>query len=218
MSLPSFSVQRRITILMLYLAFALIGVIGLTRLPIELYPNFSFGDISIIVDIRGGMPPVEVESRVTKIIEEAVGDASHLKDLISISEEGRGRVVLSFEPGTDMDFAALEVREKFSKIRSKMPPEIEKPVIAKFEQSDQPIVIAALTAMDATPEMLRRLVDEQIKDQIMRVEGVANVEVGGGRERKILVEVDQDKLQAFRLPIDRVTKLLNVSNLNLLEG
>ncbi|MBI3318375.1 MAG: efflux RND transporter permease subunit, partial [Candidatus Omnitrophica bacterium] len=133
-------------------------------------------------------------------------------------EEGRSRVVLTFEPRTDMDFAALEVREKLSKVRSKLPPEIEKPIIAKFEQTDQPLLITAVTALNYTPEMLRRLVDEGIKDQIMRVEGVANVEIGGGRERKILVEVDLQKLQAFRLPIDRVTRLLNVSNLNLLAG
>ena len=218
MSLPNFAIKRPVTVAMIYISFLLIGVVGLTRLPIELYPNYSFGDISVIIDIRGGMPPVEVESRVTKLVEEAVGDTTHMKDLISISEEGRSRVVLSFEPGTDMDFAALEVREKFSKVRSKMPPEIEKPVIAKFEQNDQPIVIVAVTAPDFTPEMLRRLVDEQIKDKISRVEGVANVEVGGGRERKILVEVDQAKLQAFRVPLERVTRLLGMSNLNLLTG
>lgn len=218
MSLPSFSIRRPVTVTMVTLGILLVGAIALTRLPIELYPNFSFGDISIIVDIRGGMPPVEVEARVTKPIEEAVGDVSHLKDLISISEEGRSRVVLAFEPGTDMDFAALEVREKFSTVRSKLPPEIEKPVIAKFEQTDQPILIVAVTATGYTPESLRRMVDDEIKDQVLRVQGVANVEVGGGRERKILVEVDLDKLQAFRLPIDRVTRLLNVSNLNLLAG
>ena len=218
MSMPRFSVARPVTLSMLYLGVLLIGFIGVTRLPIELYPNSSFGDISVIVDIRGGMPPVEVESRVTKLIEEAVGDVTHMKDLVSISEEGRSRVVLSFEPGTDMDFAALEVREKFSRIRSKLPPEIEKPVVAKFEQTDVPILIVALTALDYTPETLRKVVDEQIKDRILRVEGVAQVEIGGGRERKILVEVDLAKLQAFRLPIDRVTRLLNVSNLNLLSG
>ncbi len=218
MSLPDFSIRRPITIAMLCLGMALLGGIALTRLPIELYPNFSFGDISIIINIRGGMPPVEVENRVTQPIEDTVGDVSHLKDIISISEEGRARVVLTFEPGTDMDFAALEVREKFSKVRSKLPREIEKPIIAKFEQEDVPILIVAVTAIHYTPEMLRRLVDEQIKDRIMRVEGVANVDVGGGRERKILVEIDLEKLQSFRLPIERVTRLLNASNLNLLAG
>ena len=81
MSWPSFSGRRPITIAMLYLALVLVGTIGLTQLPIELYPNASFPDIQIKIEIRGGMPPVEVESRVTKLVEEAVGDVSHLKNL-----------------------------------------------------------------------------------------------------------------------------------------
>ncbi len=218
MSWPEFSIRRPITILMLCVAMALLGGIAVAHLPIELYPNFSFGNVQIIIDVRGGMPPEEVENRIARPIEETVGDVSHLKDMISISEEARCRVVLTFEPGADMDFAALEVREKFSKVRSKLPKEIEKPVIAKFNQEDTPILVVAVTALGYTPEMLRRLVDEDIKDRIMRVEGVANVEIGGGRERKILVEIDLAKLQAFRLPIDRVTRLLNVSNVNLLAG
>ncbi len=218
MNLPNFSVKRPITLSMLYMGLMLVGAIGVSQLPIELYPNFSFGDISIIIGVRGGMPPSEIEDRVTKLVEDSIGDVSHMRDVISISEEGRSRVVMTFEPGTDMDFAALEVREKFSRVRSKLPDEIEKPIIAKFEQNDVPVLIVALTALNYTPEMLRKLVDEHIKDQIMRVPGVAQVEIGGGRERKILVEVDLAKLQALRIPIDRVTRLLNVSNLNLLSG
>lgn len=218
MSLPAFSVRRPITILMLYAGLMLVGAIALTRLPIELYPNFSFGDISIIVDIRGGMPPTEVEALVAKPIEEAVATVSHLRDVISISEEGRVRVVMTFEPGTDMNFAALEVREKFSRVKSKLPPEIEKPVIAKFSESDRPVLIVATTGLGYTTEQLRKIVDEQIKDRVTRVSGVANVEVGGGRERKILVEVSASRLEMFGYAIDRVTRLLNASNLNLALG
>lgn len=218
MSLPALSVRRPVTTLMAYLGLMLIGGIALTRLPIELYPNFSFGDISIIVEIRGGMPPTEVEALVTQPIEEAIATVSHLKDVVSISEEGRARVVLTFEPGTHMDFAALEVREKFSRIKSRLPREIEKPVIAKFQQTDVPVLIVAVTGLQHTTEQLRKIVDEQIKDQISRVRGVANIEVGGGRERKILVEVNARRLEAFGFSIDRVTRLLNASNLNLSVG
>jgi HAE1 family hydrophobic/amphiphilic exporter-1 len=216
--LPDFSVKRPITISMFFLGIIIIGLIAFSRLPIELLPNFSFGDISIFINIRGGIPPEEVEEQVTKPIEEAVGTVSHLRNLISISEEGRSRVVLRFEPGIDMNYAFLEVREKFSRIRSKLPRQIEKPVIAKFEQQDRPIVILAVTALGYTPEMLRRIADESIKDRILRVNGVANVDIGGGRERKILVEADQRKLQAYRLPIGRVINALNTNNLDLLLG
>jgi len=218
MGLPRLSVQRPITILMLFAGILLVGMIALSRLPIELLPNFSFGDISIFVNIRGGIPPEEVEEQVAKPIEEAVGTVSHLRNLLSISEEARCRVVMRFEPGIDMNYAVLEVREKFSRIRNKLPKEIEKPVIAKFEQQDVPILIVAITGLGYTPEMLRRIVDEDIKDRILRVNGVANVDIGGGRERKILVEIDQRKLQAYRLPIGRVINALNLDNIDLLLG
>ena len=218
MGLPHFSVKKPVTISMLFLGIVIIGVISLSRLPIELLPNFSFGDISIFINIRGGVPPEEVEEQVTKPIEEAVGTVAHLKNLISISEEGRSRVVMRFEPGIDMNYALLEVREKFSRIRSKLPKQIEKPVIAKFEQEDRPVMILAVTGLGYTPETLRRIVDETVKDRILRVSGVANVDIGGGRERKILVEVDQRKLQSFKLPIGRVINALNTNNLDLLLG
>ncbi len=219
MGLPRLAVNRPITILMVFFAIIIVGVIALLRLPIELLPNFSFGDISIFVNIRGGIPPEEVEAQVSAPIEDAIGAVSHLRNLISISEEGRSRVVMKFEPGINMDYAALEVREKFSRIRNKLPKQIEKPVIAKFEQQDVPILITAATGgVNYTPETLRKVVDETIKDQILRVEGVANVDVGGGRERKILVEVDQRKLQAYGLPIGKIINALNLNNLDLLLG
>ena len=218
MGLPKISINRPIAVLMLYTGIALMGIICLLRLPIELMPNYSFGDISIYVDIRGGMPPVEVENLVSRPIEESVGTVSLLRDLISISEEGRSRVVLTFEPGTDMDFAALETREKFARVKNKLPPEIEKPVIAKFEQSDLPVLNLAITGEGYTTEMLRRLVDDQIKERLLRINGVANIDVGGGRERKILVEINQQKLQAFGLPIGKVINQLSLNNLNLLIG
>jgi hydrophobic/amphiphilic exporter-1 (mainly G- bacteria), HAE1 family len=218
MGLPSFSVKRPITVAMIFLGIVIVGAISLTRLPIELLPNFSFGDISIFINIRGGIPPEEVEELVTKPIEEAVGSVSHLRDLISISEEARSRVVMRFEPGIDMNYALLEVREKFSRIRSKLPKQIEKPIIAKFEQQDRPIMIVAATGLGYTPEMLRKIVDSTIKDRILRVNGVANVDIGGGRERKILVEVDQRKLQAYRLPIGKVIDALSTNNIDLLLG
>ena len=88
MSLPSFYIKRPITMLMAYIILMLLGVISLTLLPVELYPNISFGEVSIIINVRGGIPPTEVESLVTKLVEEAVGSVSHLEEMLSISKEG----------------------------------------------------------------------------------------------------------------------------------
>jgi len=220
MSLSSFSVKKPVTICMLFFGVILVGVVSLSRLPVELMPNVAYGDVSIIVGIRGGMAPQEVETLVTKPIEEAVSTVSYLQNLYSTSKAGESRVYLSFEPGTDMNFASLEVREKFSKIRDKLPKEIQKPVIAQYKESDKPVLVYAIMSKDRkhSPEMLRRIVDEQLKERILRVEGVANVDVYGGRERKILVEVDKHKLFQYNVAMEKVVGALGSNNLNLLAG
>ena len=203
---------------MFFTIFILIGIISLFRLPVELYPNISFGEISIIVQIRGGIPPTEVESMVTRPIEESVSTVSHLEEMLAISKEGESTIVLSFEPGIDMSFAALEVREKFARVKNKLPKEVEKPIIAQFKRSDVPIIILAVTSLRRTTEELRKIVDEIVKERIKRVTGIANVEVGGGRERKILVEVDQRALVKYSLPLERIINMMGLNNLNLLSG
>ena len=218
MSLSNFSLKRPITTIMIFTALTLMGIISLTRLPVELYPDISFGQISIIIYIRGGMPPTEVESMVTRPIEEAISTVSHLQSVLSISKEGEATVVLSFERGLDMQLAAMETREKFAKVKNELPKEAEKPVIAQFSQTDVPIVIFAVTSRKRTTEELRKIVDTTIKERIKRCQGVANVEVGGGRERKILIEVDKNALVRYAVSINRIISALGGNNLNLLAG
>ncbi|MCX5687756.1 MAG: efflux RND transporter permease subunit [Candidatus Omnitrophica bacterium] len=218
MSLPSYSVNKPVSITMLYIGIVILGAVSLLRLPVELKPNISYGDISIVIEVRGGMPPQEVESMVTKPIEEAVSTVTHLENVYSTSKAGESRIWLEFEPGINMDFAALETREKFSKIKDKLPREIEKPILAQYKESDTPIMVLAITSNVHTVETLRRVVDEQVKERILRVEGVANVDVYGGKERKILVEIDQARLQAHHVPIDSVVSSLGANNFSLLLG
>lgn len=218
MSLSSFSIKRPITTAMIFLAFCLMGVISLTRLPVELYPDIAFGQISIIVYIRGGIPPTEVESMVTRPIEEAVSTVANLDSMLSISKEGESTVVLSFERGINMQLAAMEVREKFAKVKEKLPRETEKPVIAQFSQTDVPIVIAAITSSRRSTEDIRRIVDEDFKERMKRITGVASVEVGGGRERKIIVEADRRALHRYGVSINRLIGALGSSNLSILTG
>ncbi len=218
MGLPNLSVKRPVAISMFFIGAILIGAISFRLLPVEMMPNTSFGDITININVRGGIPAAEIEERIAKPVEEAVGAVTHLKNILSISKEGNATIILEFEPGTDMDFAALEVREKFNRIRNKLPREIEKPVIAKYEYMDVPIMILAITSKIRTPEELRKIVDEKIKNRIQRIEGVARAEVSGGREGKILIEVDQRKLQAYSLSINQLVHIISLNNSNLLAG
>jgi HAE1 family hydrophobic/amphiphilic exporter-1 len=216
--LPRFALNRPVTLGMILSAITLFGVAAVLKSPVELMPNVSYGNVTVFVDVRGGMPPPEVERLITKPVEEAMGTVSHLRNLISSSKKDRSIVTLEFEPGTDMDLAAMEVREKFLRVKPKLPPEIEKPIIARYEESDAPIYIAALTSDRLTPEALRHLVDADLKEKLMRVNGVANVEVGGGRERKVIVDIDRNRLAAMGIPIKKVVGVLERNNLNLKTG
>ena len=218
MNIPEFAVKRSITILMIFSALILFGLVSLIRLPVELYPNVSFGEISILVQVRGGIPPTEVEELVTKPVEEAISTVSHLEQVLSISKEGESTVVLSFKPGTNMNFAALEVREKFARVKNKLPKEIEKPIIAQFKRSDVPIVILAVTSPKRTTEEIRKIVDDVIKERLKRITGIANIDVGGGRERKIMIEVDKNYLAEHNLSLEKVISVLSYNNFNLLSG
>ncbi len=188
------------------------------RLPVELYQGQNQGIVSIIVRARGGLPPTDVEKSITKPVEEAVATVSHLKSLYSHSREAESRVTIEFEPGTNMDFAALEVREKFSRVKPRLPKEIEKPIIANYSDSDNAALIFALTSETMSPEDVRELVDQEFKPVLSRVSGVASVEVYGGRERKILVELDRDKMVAYNISIEKIMDILGQSNINLLAG
>ncbi|MBI3307696.1 MAG: efflux RND transporter permease subunit [Candidatus Omnitrophica bacterium] len=218
MGLPSVSIQRPVLTAMIFVAFIILGVISLTRLPVELYQGQNQGVVSIIVRARGGLAPVDVEKNITKPIEEAVATVSHLKNLYSNSREAESRVTMEFETGTNMDFAALEIREKFSRVKPLLPKEIEKPVIANYDDAESAIVVFALTSENLSPEEIRSLVDTELKPILARINGVASVEVYGGRERKILVEIDRDKLVRYNISIERVMDILGQSNVNLVAG
>ncbi|MBI3292260.1 MAG: efflux RND transporter permease subunit [Elusimicrobia bacterium] len=218
LNLTRFAVRRPIAISMMFAGACLLGVGGFFRLPVDLMPNTSSGTLTIIIGVRGGMPPEDIENLITKPVEEAISASAGLRHVLSVSRKERSTVTLSYDPRTDMRFAALDIQERLAKIKNVLPKDIEKPVVARYEEAEAPIMISALTAEHHTPEMLRDMVEYQLKPLLTRIDGVANVEIGGGRERKILVEFDHGKLQAFGLPIRHVISLIGLNNLNLLTG
>ena len=121
--------------MIIYAAVIVMGIIALMRLKVELYQGQSQSIISIVVRARGGLPSQDVEKMITKPIEEAVGTVSHMKSLYSSSREAESRVTMEFEAGTNMNFASLEIREKFARVKPLLPKEIEKPVIANYDDA-----------------------------------------------------------------------------------
>lgn len=220
MSLPSLAINRPITILMVMISISFIGVLALFSLPVELMPNVSYKKITIMISIRGGLPPDENENMVIKPVEDAVGTVSNLESIVSTAEKDRAIIVLRFIPGTNMDFASMEVREAFAKVKNKLPKETEKPVISRYEESDAPVLILAVTSVGEkhSPEEMRTLVDKKMKERLMRVTGVANIDVSGGREQKIICNINQTAIDANKIPIRKIVNKIGVNSMNLRVG
>lgn len=211
-------IKRPIATLMLVLGIILFASVSFFRIPVELYPNSQMGEISVITRLRGGIAASEVEKYVTRPLEESFSEINGLKEMISASRESESVIVLKFHQNVDTDFVVIDVREKLATVRHLLPKEVEKPIIAKFQQFDVPIMILSISSDLHSPEKLRELAEDKIKEKIMRIAGVANVEIGGGRERKFLIEIDNSKLTSYKLPILSVVEKINLSNITISAG
>ena len=213
-----FGIKKPVTTLMLVVAMILFSAITTFRIPVELNPSAQSGLVSVITRLRGGVAASEVEKYVTKPLEEVFAELNGLKEMISSSKESESNIMMMFHHNVDTDFIVIDIREKIAMIKHNLPKETEKPIIAKFEQSDSPIIILSLSSPEKTPEQLREIAEEQLKEKIMRVSGVANVEFGGGRERKFLIEMHNAKLLGYKLSILEVVNKINLANLSISAG
>ncbi|MBI3333018.1 MAG: efflux RND transporter permease subunit, partial [Candidatus Omnitrophica bacterium] len=216
MSLPRFAVRRPVTTVMIVLGVVLLGVIAWTRLPQELYPPITYPQLTVVTHYKDAAPE-EIEILVTKPIEEVVGTVSGLRRVSSISKEEVSLVIAEFNWGTHMDFAALGVREKIDLIKERLPRGAEDPVVIKFNPFELPVLVLNVSG-EMAPHELLKIARKQIKTELEKVEGVAAINVSGGLEREVLVEVDQGRLQASQLPISQVVESVSRANLNYPAG
>ena len=217
MSLPEFSIKKKVTIYMFTLGVMLLGVLSFKRLPQDLFPPITFPQITIVTDYSNAAPE-EIETLITRVVEEAIGSVAGLKRIESVSREGRSTIMASFNWGQDIDFAALAVREKVDLIKERLPKEAEDPVVLKFDPYSRPILKLSVTAPDLPPVRMKLLTEKMIKDRLEKVDGVASVSLSGGVNREILVEIDQPRLQANHLSLLEVVNSLDEANVSYPAG
>jgi len=216
MHLPEFSVRRPVTTIMIFSAIILLGVMSWNRLPQELFPPITYPQLTVVTTYENAAPE-EIETQITRIIEESIGTVSNLRRITSVSKEGVSIVIAEFLWGTNMDFAALGVREKIDLIKERLPIDSEEPIVKKFNPYDLPIITLSITG-DIHPARLRSITERYIEGELEKLEGVASADVAGGVEREILVEIDQDKLQASGTPILDVVNSIRDANINYPAG
>jgi HAE1 family hydrophobic/amphiphilic exporter-1 len=216
MNIPEFSVNRKITVLMLTLIVCLFGVISFFRVGIDMMPDLEYPFVSVVTTYEG-VASEDIENLVTKPVEEAVSTVKRVNMVRSISKEGVSVVMVEFEWGTLLDFAAQDVRDKLSWIADFLPEDADTPMVVKFNMSDSPILFYGVTGMEDTIK-LRTYLNDNVKPRIERLDGVASCWVAGGLEREINVFVDRDRLKAYNLSLDQVIGTLRTENLNVSAG
>ena len=214
MQITRTAIRRPVTVSMFVAAVILFGIVSLQRLPLNLLPDISYPSLTIQTELPD-TAPAEIEALITRPVEEQVGVVSGLRRLTSISRSDQSEVVLEFAWNTNMDFAAMDVREKLDGLT--LPEDAEKPVVLRFDPSHDPIMRMQIFG-DLSLSQLRYLAEKELKQGLESTEGVAAVKVLGGREEQIRIEVDEKRLAELGIAITEVTNILRQENLNQASG
>jgi hydrophobic/amphiphilic exporter-1 (mainly G- bacteria), HAE1 family len=235
MKLIRLATRRRVTIAMATVGVLLFGLVSLSRLDISLLPDLSYPSLTVRTDYTGAAP-AEIENLITRPIEEVVGVVRGVRQVRSVSRPGQSDVTLEFAWGTNMDHAALDVRERLERLT--LPLQADRPLLLRFDPSTEPVLRYALSRnldADATDErrilppadsgdnalelrILRRHAEEQLKKDMESIDGVAAITVSGGLEDEIQVLVDQHRLAQLGLDAEQVALRLRAENVNLSGG
>ena len=216
MNLPELGVRRPVTVFMVYLAAILFGGLALTRMAVDLYPDIELPNIGVIT-IYPGASSQDVESGVTREIEEAVSTISGIDEVRSISQNNISVVTASFAWGTDLEGAANDMRDALEFRKDGLPDGIESPRLIKLSSSLAPLLVLAVTA-DESYDGLSYIVEEKIGNVLKQVPGVALVSPMGGPQREIRVEVDARSLEAYGISLTQLATVLAAENLDLPVG
>jgi len=210
------SIKRPVFATMVIVSLMVLGIVAMSRLGIDLFPevNFPFVNVSVVYP---GAGPEEVETLVTRPIEDAVAGINGVKRVISTSTEGFSRVGVELRLEVDPQAAAAEVREKVAAIRERLPEQIKDPTIQRFDVAAFPISTYAVGSTEPS-DVTRRMVEDDLKPLLGQIDGVAAVEVNGGEVRELQVNLDPRRLEALSLPLTEVAAKLAADNLDVPGG
>ncbi|MGB9742357.1 MAG: efflux RND transporter permease subunit [bacterium] len=215
MRITDTSIRRPVTTILVSLVLVIFGVVGVSRMPVDVFPQITLPSV-IIVTTYPGAGPLEVESEVTKLIEQRVGTISNLKEITSRSLENISIIQLQFAWGTNLDAVAADVRDRLDMAVAQLPDAASRPFVLKLDASMMPVLQIGLYG-NIDPLTLRDAADD-LADALQRVPGVASAIVSGGTKRQLQIKVDLRKLAAAGISIDLLNQTLLAQNLNFPAG
>ena len=216
MSIYRTAVNKPVTTALVFIAFAIFGIFSFMKTSIAQYPDFDANVILVMSSYRGASA-ADIETNLTKVLENGLNGVEDLKDMTSKSKENISIITLEFNYGVDIEEATNNVRDKLDMISSSLPDQATTPIIFKFSADDMPILILSATAEESLPG-LDKILDDKVTTPLSRVKGVGTVSVTGAPTREIQVYCDPNKLQAYGLSIATVSSIITYENRNIPSG
>ncbi len=216
MAIYKTAVTKPITTALIFVAVIVVGIYSYTQLPIDQFPEMDPPYITVLTTYAGASAS-EVETNVTKIMENSLNSVDHLKELTSNSKDNMSMVTMEFEWGTDLDEVLNDVRTYVDITRDNLPDGCSNPIIIKLSTSMMPVIQYAVTAKESYPS-LDKLLNDEVIPQLNRVDGIGNLTVSGEPERYVYIYLDQSKLDAYGLTVESVGNMITANNLNMSSG
>ena len=216
MSIYRKAVNNPVTTALIFIAMAIFGVFSLINISLDRFPKFD-ANVIMVMSSYPGASAEDIETNLTKVLENSLNGVSDLKDIISTSKENMSLITLKFIEGVDIDVATNDVRDKLDMVNSVLPDGASLPFIFKFSADDMPIMIMAATAKESLPA-LEKILDDKLATPLARVSGVGTVSVAGAPQREIQVYCDPNKLEAYGLTVSGISSIIAAENRNVPSG
>lgn len=217
MGLSKFAVKRPVTTAMLILIAVAVGILSVFNINLDMMPNMNI-PIAIVSTTYSGAGPEEVENLITAPLEGALGTVPGAKEITSVSSYGSSVVIVQFEDGTDINIAALDMRERVDMIKDYLPEAANTPTVLKIDINSMASISIGITSDTGDLVELKRLVEEKIVNRLERQDGVASVSVSGGRTKEIEVVLNEERLRGYGINESTVTQMLMAENRNTPTG
>ena len=216
MTLTELAIKRSTAVAMFFLAIAIIGLVSYTRLPVDLLPAMNWPWVTVVTTWPGAGPK-EIETMVSKPIEDAVVSLNKLKHIRTFNRENVSVVVLEFDMSADADIALQEVQRVVNTTRATLPEDTKEPQLYKSDIGALPVLRLAVSSELPGPE-LYTLIDQKIRPRLEQIDGVGQVVISGAEEREIQVSVDPEKLKTHGLALADLNRILASDNLDVPAG
>lgn len=209
-------VNKPVTTLLVFIIMVAMGIFCIFDMPVDMYPDMDL-PYMVVYTTYDNAGPEEVEQSLSRTMESSLSGLSGLKKMQSKSQSGASIIFLEFDYGTNLDTAAIEIRDKIDMVRSYLPDDADSPITLKLDPSMMPIMNIVVQGA-LTPEELRTIAEDTIQPRLEQLDGVASANVIGGREESINVDIPRDRLEAYGLSISTIAQMIGAQNIQSSGG